>query len=148
MAVYASTITDSIEEAKSNPLTHDKLFLKSAHQENKKANLVILNFTSFVRKYLEEIKKNYIMVVELDEADLLTYKYQPKKFCADFYGTTELWSGLLLINNMLSQIDFTSSTIYVFKKSILDFFDEVTVLEEDNINANTQYIESIKKNNK
>ena len=49
---------------------------------------------------------------------------------------------------MVSQLEFTSSKIYVFKKSILDFLDEVLVLEEDNMNWNTQYIENKKKNNK
>lgn len=146
--IYPSTIEESIEEARSLPLTHDKLFFKSAYQESDKYNLIIINFHSLVRKYIEEIRKNYLTLVELDEKEMLVYKYHPKKFCDDVYGTPEIWGALLLVNNMVSQLEFTSSKIYVFKKSILDFLDEVLVLEEDNMNWNTQYIENKKKNNK
>lgn len=145
---YSSTIQDSIEKAANETLTHSRLFLRATCDVTNSKDIVIFNFNSLVTKYIEEIKKNYIQTVELSDEEQAKYRFNPKGLSYDLYGTTELWSSLLLINNIISQVDFTPSSLYVFKTSILDFFDEVFVLEEGNINDNMQYIENIKKNNK
>lgn len=144
----ASTMLDSIEAAKNEAITHDKLFIKAVCTETNDKSIIIFNINSLITKYIEEIKKKYIQKVALTDEELNKYKFKPKLFCKDMYGTTELWSSLLLINNMISQVDFTASTIYAFKPSIIDFINEMNVLEENNINDNIQYIENIKKNNK
>lgn len=143
-----STIPDTIEAAKNAPITHDKLYLNAICESSIDDSLVIFNMNSMISKYLEEVKKNHIQKVALTREEAARYRFNPKLLCNDMYNTPELWSSLLLINNIISQADFTLTTLYVFKPSIIEFIEEVLVLEENNINENAQYIENIKKNNK
>lgn len=143
-----STIPDTIEAAKNAPITHDKLYLSAICDSSIDKSLVIFNMNSMISKYLEEVKKNHIQKVALTQEEAARYRFNPKLLCYDMYNTPELWSSLLLINNIISQADFTLTTLYVFKPSIIEFIEEILVLEENNINENAQYVENIKKNNK
>lgn len=142
-----STIPDSIEAGLNESLSHSKLYLKTVYTEGgDNDDIIIFNLNSLISKYIDIVNRDYVKTVELTEQEYTRYRFNPKLFCSETYETAELWSSLLLINNMISQMDFDKKTIKMFTPQITDFIDEMFVLEENNINENTQYVNDIIKN--
>lgn len=84
---------------------------------------------SIISKYKEYFDP-YIDTVELNEEEQMKYRYSPKKFCQDMYGTTEYWSMILFINECHSIIDFEPVNLkYIVPESISDLINEILILE-------------------
>ena len=64
------------------------------------------------------------------------YKFKPKSLSMDLYGTTELWSAILRINDIISISEFSLKKIRLFTTDILSVLNEVLILEEGNIKEN------------
>lgn len=118
-------------------ITYSKLFLKSLIISGD--NTLIVNSTSLSNKYYDYIMKN-TMTLELSNSEYMKYRYQPKLFCYDIYGTTELWFLLLRINNFTSISEFNSKKIKVFSGSIFNVLNEILVNENTNILENNDSI--------
>lgn len=84
---------------------------------------------SIISKYKEYFDP-YIDTVELNEEEQRKYRYSPKKFCQDMYGTIEYWSLILFINECHSIIDFEPVKLkYIVPESIADLINEILILE-------------------
>lgn len=133
-----NTISSLLNYENKTDITYNKLFLKSLL--NTSSGELIVNSTSLGNKY-----RDYIMSVShmttLSDVDLANYKYSPKKYCYDTYGTIELWGLLLQINNMTSCTEFNKKNIRVFNDQIFQVLNEILVMEEDIINKNNASIE-------
>ena len=70
----------------------------------------------------------------------MKYRYQPKMFCNDIYGTTELWGLLLKINNFNSIVNFNSKHIKVFGNNIFAVLNEILINEKENILKNNESV--------
>ena len=90
---------------------------------------LIVNYFSLIDLYRDYINK-ILVEVELTDKEMIQYMYQPKKFCYDKYGTTELWATLLRVNNMTSSTDFNKQKIKMFRMDIFDVLNEILILEE------------------
>ena len=99
----------------------------------------LVNSSFIPTKYFDIIRKN-IETVNLTDAEFLNYKYQPKKFCYDRYGTTELWGILLRLNSMTSLSDFASQSFRAPKANIMILLNEMLILEKRNIEKNNESI--------
>lgn len=126
-------IGDFTKYEKELKVSHSSLFLKSSISTSDKN--IIINAKSLISKYYDIIIKNTISVT-LSDTDYLRYRYNPKLYCYEKYGTTELWSLLLKVNNMTSVTEFTSKSFTAFSSKILDVINEVLILENDNIKDN------------
>lgn len=140
-----STIQDSIDFHQNENFKHENLYLKTSFYDRKTDTTVIFNFHSLILKYIDIINRDYIKHTELSDIELSEYKYNPKKFCKANYGTEELWSALLLVNNMISIVDFNKSKIKVFTPEITTLIEEIFVLEEREINENKENMSRIEK---
>lgn len=129
-----STIDDIIKYGNSLPISHDKIHLKSSLKDTM-GNNVIVNYSSFVNKYIDFLQP-IIVEVTLTDNEYEKYKFQPKFLSFDMYGTTELWSSILLLNNLSSATEFTKKKIKLFTKDIFTFLNEILILEDDNIKDN------------
>lgn len=129
------TIDDVIKYGKASSLLQDSLYLKSKITSNNKD--IIINSTSFVNKYSDQFKA-VTRLETLSDEDLLQYRYQPKLFCYTRYGTVELWSVLLKVNNMLSATDFNKQTIRVFTNKIFEVINEILINEKEKILDNKE----------
>lgn len=86
-------------------------------------NSVMGEYRYFLEPYMVEITMN--------DEELYLYQYKPKSLSYKLYGTTELWSTLLMINNCVSKIDFDKAKIKVLDpKRIKSFINEVLILEK------------------
>lgn len=73
----------------------------------------------------------YTIEITMSDDELYLYQYKPKSLSFKLYGTTELWSTLLMINNCISKIDFDKKKIKVLDpKRIKAFINEVLILEK------------------
>ena len=118
-------------------LSHNKLFLKSLIKSED--NNLIINSTSLANKYYDYILKS-VVTVTLKNNEYMKYRYQPKLFCNDMYGTTELWSLLLKVNNFNSVSEFNTKKIKAFDTNIFKILNEILINENDNINENNENI--------
>ena len=96
---------------------------------------IVISFDTLYAKY-HRILVPFIKDFEFTDIELQTYKYQPKRFCLDIYNTTELWSALLYINNMISITEFKKKKIKVFAPQILDLLDDIYALVETDMVKN------------
>lgn len=129
-----SNMETLIKAGKNLDISHEKIHLKAFFTDkgNKK---IIINYTSLIDKYQDFMSK-IIIDYEMTDEEFIKYKFQPKKFCMDMYGTTELWSTLLRINNMVSALQFTNKKIKAFTQDIFDVLNEILILEDDKLKSN------------
>ncbi len=82
------------------------------------------------------ILKNYIETVTMTEDEFFKYKCRPNYYCFAQYGTPELASSLLYINNMDSATKFKNTTFKRFKSNILTIINELMSLNEKDLKRN------------
>lgn len=129
-----SNMENLIKAGKNLDISHEKLHLKAFFIDKEKKKIII-NYTSLIDKYQDFMSK-IIIDYEMTDEEFIKYKFQPKRFCMDMYGTTELWSTLLRINNMVSAIQFTNKKIKAFTQDIFDVLNEILILEDDRLKRN------------
>lgn len=89
---------------------------------------VITKFYPIIKKYIEE--------VSLTEDDFFKYKCRPNYYCYVQYGTPELASSLLYINNMDSATKFKNTKFKRFKNNIMSVINELMSLNEKDLRKN------------
>lgn len=136
MAKGLSTVTklsDFGSYAKSLDISHGKLHLKS--KLNFSDDNIIVNSTALTNKYWDYII-NATYKITLTDEEFIEYRYQPKKYCYRVFGTTELWSLLLKVNNMISVAEFNTKSFLTFNDNIFTILNEILILEDDAIAEN------------
>ena len=118
-----------VKDGKDLAISHSKLCLKLRDGD------VISPYQSLVCKYYYALVP-FMKEVTLSDSDYLKYKNNPKKLSQDLYGTPELWSSLLYINNTVSIADFKKKKIKIFTSDILTKLEELLVLSEEDIIKN------------
>lgn len=130
-----STLSDFEEYEDSLKISHSGMHYQSAVVNQTNNKRVIFNHTSIVNKYFYQIME-HTRKITLTNEELMQYMYQPKKYCFDKYGTTELWSMLLKINYMGSCIEFNNKNIRVFTSDIFTVLNEILILEKEELEKN------------
>ena len=121
---YNTTSVDRfIEEGMDLDVSESKLAFKELIDGE-----IIVPFYNVITKNIDAIR-SHITTYTMDDDEFQTYKYQPKLFCYEMYNTPELWSSLLLINNIISQADFTLTTLYVFKNTYAEIVNITGYIE-------------------
>lgn len=125
---FCSTIQELIESVNDMEISYRNLHT-TVNIKNKN-EIIKIPYKSITREYLPFFNKT-IISLPVSDSDIYTYRYKPKKLSLDLYGTTELWSALLEINNMYSITDFTlEKPIKVFEpKEFINLLNEVMILE-------------------
>jgi len=129
-----STVAGVAKAGKALELSHATLHLKSSFVDSE-GNKVLINYHSLLDKYNDFLKK-IIVPITFTEEEYLMYRFQPKRFCLEYYNTTELWSSILRINFMTSSAQFSNQTINAFTQDIFDVINEIMILEDANIKEN------------
>lgn len=135
-----NTIDDCVLYGEKLDLSHSDFFIKTPIEIDS-STLIISNYTSILSHYMDYINKSLIDHTFSDE-DMMLYNFKPKLFCLDNYGTVELWSLLLRVNNMSSIIDFKKKNIKVFNiTTIFNILNEIMILEKGQIDSNNDVID-------
>lgn len=129
MAIPA-TIKDDIKRGVTSQKTHRTLNNSLCIHYTNSSESIRMPLNSIIAKYKDYFDK-YIDEVELTEEEQLIYRYSPKKFSQDMYGTIEYWSIILYINECHSIMDFQPVKVkYVVPQSITDLINEILILED------------------
>lgn len=101
---------------------------------------IVFTEQSYLFKYYRLLTKN-MQELTLTDDEFVKYRYQPKLFCQDRYGTPELWALLLFVNNMTSVVQFNRKNISVFSSSIINLLPELLNLHGKDIEDNRLTVE-------
>lgn len=82
------------------------------------------------------VLNDYIIEYTMNDEDYQRYLYQPKLFCYEVYGTPELASSILYINNMTSITQFNKKKLKIFTDTIMRAVNELMSLSEDDLAKN------------
>lgn len=128
MAYYA-TISELINSVKDMEVSYRNLHTNIYIKNNDE--IIKIPYKSILKDYLNFFKDT-LVESDFSVSEIHKYKFKPKKLSYDLYGTTELWSALLEVNNMMSIIDFTlDKPIKVFEpKSFKKLLNEVMIMED------------------
>ena len=127
------TLDREISAGKSVDFSHSNFQLKIKEDD------IIHPYASIYSLY-GSILEPYIIKKTLSDEDYLKYYQKPKLLSYDLYGTPELWSGLLYINNIVSVADFKKKTIKVFTNDIVKVIDEIRTIYYDDFNNNKNQV--------
>jgi hypothetical protein len=123
-----------ITAGKSLDISHANMHSKASYK-TKDGVTVVMNYSSVIDKYYDYLQK-IIVDYEMTDEEYMNYRFQPKRMCMELYGTTEIWSSLLRINNMGSASQFTKQTIKAFTEDIIEVINEIMILEEEEMRDN------------
>ena len=128
---YTVTSVDRfIEEGLDLDVSESKLAFKERIEGE-----IVIPFNNIITKNIN-VLSDYITPYEMDDDEYQRYKYQPKLFSYEIYGTPELASSILFINNMTSLTDFTKKNINIFTENIMDAINELMSLNEEDLKQN------------
>lgn len=133
-----STIKRFINEYNTDEFTIDKCFLKEILIKDD-GGKIIINDMEIFDEYLEELSSK-CRYIQMDDAKLNYFKYNPKLFSYEIYGTTELWFLILQLNEMHTCAEFDRNTLKLFPTSIVDIILDIFELEKNSINQNSYEI--------
>lgn len=128
MAYYA-TIQDLINSVKGVEISYRNLHSSIMIRNNNE--VIKLPFSSIIKKYMDFLEPTAVECT-FNEGEKKKYRFSPKKISAELYGTTEFWSAILELNNMVSIIDFDTmnKTVKVFEpKEFMSRLNEILILE-------------------
>ena len=126
----AYDINMEVSLGKSVELSHGKMQFKVRSEDK-----VVSPYQSLICKY-HNILAPYIKERILTEDEFRKYYQKPKLLSQELYGTPELWSGILYINNMVSVANFTQKNIKVFSTNILSILEEMVTICSDDLETN------------
>lgn len=97
---------------------YDTVLVENAED---KSDVIRIPWNDFFLKYQDELSKA-IQLYNIPEA----MYYNPKMLSLTLYGTTELWLGLLRVNNMKNVTEFHKPFIKIYNpyviKDLIDIF--------------------------
>ena len=133
-----STIREYVENFSTDEMTHDKFHFQQVF-EDKYGKKMLINDRSLFLRYMSEFisaRKKYTFT----DLEYMKYRFNPKRLSFDLYGTTELWSVILSLNELTSTTQFDLKTLYVFPPYIVDRVQRMINLERETKNYNADEI--------
>ena len=129
-----STVEQFIKAGTTDEMTYSNYSIKfrSSQQSN-----IILTANNIIHDYMDEIKP-YIQTVYFSENEYIKYKYKPKLFAYDVYGSTELFFVIMALNGICDIKDFNKRTVKaLYKVHMYELLNEI-------YNAESNYLEKNK----
>lgn len=136
------SVDAEIEAGKDLEVSESTLSFKEEIDINNTEDSIHIRYHNIITRYIDALSK-YIVTVELTDDELYKYKFQPKLFCFEQYGTPELSSSLLYINNMVSATNFNKQTIKAFTTDILSIISELFSITENELDENRANLKEI-----
>lgn len=131
---HTSTITDMIKVGKSIDLTYSKL---STHD--------MVGDIEFINHHLLFSYKDYIsrftVLVTLTDKEFLKYQFNPKLLAYDIYGSTDLYFVLLIVNDLMSEKEFSLRTFKLIKPDNIDLIHDIYNKEKQYL-INNKYVKA------
>jgi hypothetical protein len=92
---------------------------------------VVIPFQNIFRESYRPIILRYCKKVKLSDDAFDYYKYKPKTFSYNLYGTVDLWHLILWLNDMTSILQFTKQELIALDPSALDILATILKQQEN-----------------
>lgn len=136
------TLPDFIREYSAEDIRINSFFLKQVFWDSNKMNhKIIVNESSIIDKYKEELEENKRMV-EFTTKEYYRYKYNPKLLAYDVYGTTELWFMILLANELYTITEFDMRKVCLFDSAIITKINRMINLDAEFLEINSMEVKA------
>lgn len=124
-----STMEEQIEDIMDRDISYRQLHQPVVVKDLVSGINIKVPFSSLTNKYRDFLSK-IIIEVDFDDRTTAYYKYKPKRLSEDLYGTTELWSDLLILNNYISITEFIPTRVKAYDPTLLkEYLNEILILE-------------------
>ena len=133
-----STIRGYIDNYGTDEITQGSLYFHQVLKTDTDEKMIV-NIDSILLRYMPEIlttKEKHT----LTESEYRMYRFNPKKLSFDLYGTTELWSLILDINELKSATDFDTKTVWLLPGYIVDRIERALNLEVETRKYNAEQV--------
>lgn len=126
----AYDLPSEVEEGKDLEVSHGKMQFKTRIDDR-----IVVPHYSLIAKYSHALRDFIIEVTYTDE-EFRQFYQKPKALSLDLYGTQELWSWLLYINNCKSVANFTNPKLKIFTQNIDSAIGEILTLNNEDLKKN------------
>lgn len=128
-----ATTDDQIKDIKQRDLSYRLLHPALVMYNRESDTIIETPFSSLTAKYRDFLSK-HLVYVQLLEEDCANYRFRPKSFSYDVYGTTEFWNDILILNNCTSIREFdpkpNKDLIYYDPNYMKDILNEIMIIED------------------
>lgn len=123
------TMQDQIDNGEKKEISYRNLHSKAIIHDSERDIKIRIPYDSLINKYRHFLDA-IVITVKFDETYRKYYRYKPKLFSYDTYGTTELWFVILELNGCASMIDFDLDSVKFYDpKKFKSFINEIMNLE-------------------
>jgi len=136
-------ITDFIRKYGHEPFCLSDCYLHQVFTLNNNRR-VLLNESFILSKYRTELQQ-YLTKMELNDEQWIKYRYNPKVFAYDVYGTTEMWHMVLYANEIYSASQFNMKIVKYYDPSVFRIMTRALNLEQPFTDLNEAEVEEILK---
>lgn len=138
VATEEALISEYVEDYRDLDISFDRLYMKEKvtfEEDSSGVTYGIIHEENIVNKYQSDLQE-LIEVKEFTREEAYRYKCNPWALSYDLYGTVELWSLLLDLNDLYSASEFTQTKVKVYDRTLLDVIDNILSREEPFIDLN------------
>lgn len=126
------TVTEQIKRAKREELSYRMLHPSIVIYNEENRSAIEVPFSSYTAKYKDYLS-NILIARYLNEADCALYRFRPKSFSYDLYGTTSFWNDILVLNNYESIREFQPNPVQPIRfydpQRLKSYLNEILILE-------------------
>lgn len=133
------TISQMIALKSSDSITYKNF---SILQQSVTDDSLIYSIDNVIYDYMDEIKP-YRQLVELTDMEVVKYKYKPKLFSYDVYGSTECYFVIMALNGIcnLKEFDLIDHTLWALAPNdMYTIMNLISRAEKTQITLNRQNI--------
>lgn len=136
----ASKIKEFCRIYGNEPFTFDKCFLTQVMEVN--GRQLLINNDSLLSKYKRELMQ-YRDQMTLDTSQYIKYRFNPKRFAYDIYGTTELWFAVLHANELYTVNQFDLERVFYYTPNAFVAITRMLDLEIPFTNINEAEVDEL-----
>ena len=128
--IVPATVPEQVSLAKDMEISYRTLHPALVISNVKDDDVIRVPYSSIINKY-KDFLSTIVVEIKLDDAMREKYMYKPKMVSNELYGTTELWSEILILNNAYSVIEFTPRVLKCYDPNrFKSFINEIILLED------------------
>lgn len=120
----AYDINQMIKEGKDSELTYATSSIVAGNEN------ISFTYRNIYDEFIPVLKDKSIET-ELDEDNLIKFKYNPHLLAYVLYGTTDLWFLLLRINNMTRVTQFDKKKIKIIHPDDMKLINDIFIIREE-----------------
>lgn len=101
-------------------------------------NTLVYSIDNIIYSYMDEINEKR-KIVTFEDSDVIKYRYKPKLFSYDVYGSTEIYFVILAMNGMygIKEFNLEDKMLYALKpQDMNNLLDTIYNAEKEYISLN------------